>query len=104
MFTRLRLAWRALFGSAAATAGPVESCARCAELARERDYWRSREERTTEALLMREAGVAGAVVPFQKRHNPVGAAVAALGKESYDPRMILPAPHQQSPEGASRGR
>lgn len=103
MFARLRLAWRALFGPAVKPpAVLVDACARCAELEAERNYWRSREERVAEALLMREAGVAGTALPLQKtRHNPVGAAVAALGMASYDPRL-KPAPHQSPREGASR--
>jgi len=103
MIRRLVLAWRVLCGAPVpSTDAPAGSCARCRELEQERNYWRSREERVAEALIMREAGVAGVARPFQtSTQNPVAAAMAAMGKESYDPRLKQPAPHQQ---GATRGR
>lgn len=61
-------------------------CPHCRDLEVDRNYWRSREERATDALLRRE-GVAGTAGPLPAHNtNPLGAALAALGKDAYDPR------------------
>lgn len=86
MFTQVRAAWRVLLGRQAADpTGP--SCLRCAdhqariqELRAEVTYWKAREERSTEALLMKSAGVVG--VAHQAKptsRNGVQAAISALG-------------------------
>jgi len=75
MFTRLRLAFRALFGIA--DPAPVP-CARCVELAQERDYWKAREERTADRLLERQGIAPVAQTPAPPPINPMALAMHAM--------------------------
>ena len=58
--------WRALFASTSVVADPVRACATCVELRQQVDYWRRREERTSDALLrsLGQNGVPVAVDPM----------------------------------------
>lgn len=101
--SRLLLAWRVLVGSAVVSTAPAPACARCGELERDRDYWRSREERTTEALLMHSAGVAGvARTPPANTKNPAGMALSALSISAIDSTKTLSKPGQGEMSGHPR--
>lgn len=99
---RLLLAWRVLVGSAVVSTAPAPACARCGELERDRDYWRGREERATDALLMRAAGVAGVAHTPAGPVNPAGMALSALSISSIDSTKTLSKPGQGEMSGHPR--
>ena len=78
MLARLSLAWRVIRGLAGALPAPSRSCARCAELERERTYWRSREERVTNALLATKGITPVAAAPVPVPMNPLAQATRAM--------------------------
>lgn len=68
MWSRLLRAWRALLAPTPAV--PAAACATCAELRQQVAYWRSREERTTDALLQRAAGISSPVAVDTQAERP----------------------------------
>lgn len=74
---RFLLAWRVLCGLPVVSTRTAPACVRCGELERERDYWRGREERTTDALLQSK-GVA-TLVASPPRPKPTDASAAFRG-------------------------
>lgn len=97
MLEPIRAAWRRVTGQRAA-APDSASCLRCADLsarieelqAREA-YWRAREERATEALLVKAAGVQGvALTPKAQTSNPIGTAMAAMAVSTINSKQSQP--------------
>lgn len=85
MIGRLILAWRRRRGGADGSLTPPVVCARCAELAAQVTYWRAREERTADALLIHLGiGRHVAAAPAPTSPNPMAAVMRAIGVTEVD--------------------
>jgi len=84
VLTRLLLAWRVLRGLSVVSTDPAPACARCGELAADRDYWRAREERTADALLQSKGIVTLVASPPRAKPTDAGALFRGMAMSVID--------------------
>lgn len=91
MIIRFRRAWRAYWLShSSVVAEQTSACATCADLRRQVEYWRSREERMTDALLAVKGVAPAAVSRPTAAASAAGLFSKALGVHTIDSTRTSP--------------